>query len=258
VTRPVISKGLWRDLLVLAHVDKLLADQNKTGVLFVLTTAGGRRSPEDILELEVQYGWPAVHRPGAPDLAGPEVNIWQEMDAFNGRSAAIKAVLVNQFGWDRISCGKRMPEDMGFADLRQGIDVEFGQSIYEPFGIAVLEPLTYGGICVPSSVCGCCGFLDRVTDGDAKPHVVVADYASGLSNKSLDSALNVGGEIRNRLEVEVAEKTAREIVAALPQSDGERASRLASGYSLANQMSWDRVCEAFFMPGIERAISSRL
>ena len=256
VTRPVVSKGLWRDLLVLAHADKLLAAQNKTGVFFVLTTAGGQRSPEDILRLEEQYGWPVVHRPGAPDLVGPEAGIWQEMDAFNGRSSAIKAVLVNQFGWDRASCGKRMPEDMGFADLRQGTDIEFGQSIYEPFGIAVLEPLTYGGICVPSSVCGCCGYIDRVTEGDAKPHVVVADYTSDM--QTLESALDIGGEIRNRREVEVAEKTAWEIVAALPQSDDERASRLDSGYNLAARMSWDRVCESFFMPGIKRAISRRL
>ncbi|MDP6036911.1 MAG: hypothetical protein QGG64_00010, partial [Candidatus Latescibacteria bacterium] len=81
VTRPVISKGLWRDLLVLTHIDRLLADQNKTGVFFVLTAAGGRRSPEDILDLETQYGWPVVHRPGAPDLVGPEVDIWREMEA---------------------------------------------------------------------------------------------------------------------------------------------------------------------------------
>ena len=48
---------------------------------------------------------------------------------------------------------------MSFLDIRRGSDVEFGQSIYEPFGIAMLEPLTYGAICVISSVCGCAGQL---------------------------------------------------------------------------------------------------
>ena len=39
-----------------------------------------------------------------------------------------------------------MPADMEFLDIRRGSDLEFGQSIYEPFGIAQVEPLTYGAI----------------------------------------------------------------------------------------------------------------
>jgi len=33
-----------------------------------------------------------------------------------------------------------MPQDMTFLDIRQGRRRRFGQSIYEPFGIAQLEP----------------------------------------------------------------------------------------------------------------------
>ena len=54
---------------------------------------------------------------------------------------------------------------MEFMDIRKGSDVEFGQSIYEPFGIAQLEPLTFGAICVFSNVCGCAGFFRDVSNG---------------------------------------------------------------------------------------------
>ncbi|MYC14949.1 MAG: hypothetical protein F4Y39_14605 [Gemmatimonadetes bacterium] len=255
VTRPVISKGLWRDLLVLTHLDKLLGNKGQTGVFFVLTTAAEQRSARDIEIMESEYGWPVVHHKGPPDLVSNEVDIWRDMVGFNRESVAIQAILVNQFGWDQASCGQRMPQDMTFEDLRRGTDVEFGQSIYEPFGIAVLEPLTFGGLCVPSSVCGCCGFLGRVTKEQADPLVIVADYTADVALESAASARVIGEYERRIQEGKVAEKVAWDIADALPSSDREREARLHSGYRLAGQMSWDRVCEAFFLPGIERAIS---
>ena len=255
VTRPVISKGLWRDLLVLTHLDKLLGNKGQTGVFFVLTTATEQRSARDIEIMESEYGWPVVHHKGPPDLVSNEVDIWRDMVGFNRESVAIQAILVNQFGWDQASCGQRMPQDMTFEDLRRGTDVEFGQSIYEPFGIAVLEPLTFGGLCVPSSVCGCCGFLGRVTKEQADPLVIVADYTADVALESAASARVIGEYERRVQEGKVAEKVAWDIADALPSSDREREARLHSGYRLAGQMSWDRVCEAFFLPGIERAIS---
>ena len=257
VTRPVISKGLWRDLLVLSHLDRLLADKGQTGVFFVLTTAAEQRSSQDVETMESEYGWPVSHQIGAPDLVSNEVDIWRDMEAFNRESVAIQAILVNQFGWDRASCGQRMPQDMAFEDLRRGTDVEFGQSIYEPFGIAVLETLTFGGLCVPSSVCGCCGFLDRATQEKPNSLVVVADYTADVASESLTSARAIGEFERRIQEDKVAEKVAWDIADALPSSDSEREAQLHSGYKLAAQMSWDRVCEAFFFPGIERAISRR-
>lgn len=257
VTRPVISKGIWRDLLVLSHLDNLLGDKGQTGVFFVLTTAAEQRSARDIEIMESEYGWPVVHQIGPPDLVYNEVDIWRDMEAFNRESVAIQAILVNQFGWDRASCGQRMPQDMAFEDLRRGTDVEFGQSIYEPFGIAVLEPLTFGGLCVPSNVCGCCGFLGRVTKENVDPLVVVADYTVDVALESAASARAIGEYERRIQESKVAEKVAWDIADALPSSDREHEARLHSGYRLATQMSWDRVCEAFFFPGIERAISRR-
>ncbi|MHC5087417.1 MAG: glycosyltransferase family protein, partial [Planctomycetota bacterium] len=155
VTRLVSSKGLWRDLRVLEHMDREFCAQGKTAVLFVLSTETHRRREQDIHQMEAEYNWPMAHREGMPDLSGGEAAFYAGVQEFNTRSRNIKVVFINQFGFDPQACGYRMPSDMEFMDIRKGSDVEFGQSIYEPFGIAQLEPLTFGGICVLTNVCGC-------------------------------------------------------------------------------------------------------
>ena len=89
---------------------------------------------------------------GYPDLSGAEVDMNRFLQDFNRRSRAVKIVFVNQFGWNRERCGTRMPSDMEFTDIRKGSDLEFGQSIYEPFGITAVESLTFGSLCVISGV----------------------------------------------------------------------------------------------------------
>ncbi|MEZ4681638.1 MAG: hypothetical protein R2932_46240 [Caldilineaceae bacterium] len=63
---------------------------------------------------------------------------------------------------------------MNFMDIGKGSDLEFGQSIYEPFGIAQVELLSFGALCCVSSVCGCVGFADAAAAGEL-PGLVVAD-----------------------------------------------------------------------------------
>ena len=70
-------------------------------------------------------------------------------------------------------------------DIRKGSDAEFGQSIYEPFGIAQVEPLSFGAICVVSNVCGCCGFIRRATDDREVPNVVIADYTQAADSTEI-------------------------------------------------------------------------
>jgi len=223
----------------------------------VLTSAAGKRSPEAIRQIEAAYGWPVTHRSGDPDLVGPEYDIWANMESFNGRSKAVKAVLVNQFGWDRGSCGERMPEDMSFMDLRKGTDLEFGQSIYEPFGIAVLEALAFGAICVPSSVCGCCGFLSRVTDGQGAKNVLVSNYTSLENLENLGDPRSIGLAERNFIEASRGESLAWDLMGRLPETEEDRLALLESGHALASKMSWDAVCDEYFFPGIDRAIARR-
>jgi hypothetical protein len=178
VTRLVQSKGMWRDLRVLEQIEREFRTQSKTGVLFVLSTEVSQRRSQDIYNMEAAYSWPVAHREGWPDMSGGEAHYYTAVQEFNARNRNIKIVFVNQFGFKPKRCGHRMPHDMEFMDIRKGTDVEFGQSIYEPFGIAQLEPLTFGGICVFSSVCGCSGFLRDVTGEENVTNVIVADYTN--------------------------------------------------------------------------------
>jgi len=146
VARMTVSKGFWRDFRVLEHLEEHFRKTGETAVYFALSSELPRRNPEDIYRMEAEYGWPVAHREGLPDLSAGEAAFYTGVQAFNARSRNIKIVFVNQFGWDRESCGRNMPEDMTFLDIRKGTDLEFGQSIYEPFGIAQLEPLAFGGL----------------------------------------------------------------------------------------------------------------
>jgi hypothetical protein len=253
VTRLVISKGLWRDLQVLEHLDEVFEKDGRKGVFYVLSTAGGTRSSEDVLRMEAEYGWPAVHQEGYPDLVGGEVDFWRIADAFNKKARAIRVIFVNQFGWDRESCGIRMPEEMGMMDLRKGSYLEFGQSIYEPFGIAQVEPLSFGALCVVSNVCGCCGYVKRAAHGTDSPNLVVGDYTTLPRKRSLDELKKIDMLEREWVEAVTTKVVAQEILERLPGTRKEMEASLQRGFELAKNMSWDRVCQDLFLPGLKRA-----
>jgi hypothetical protein len=260
VTRLVPSKGLWRDLRVLEHLEKMLRSRHETAVLFVLSTEVPGRRPEDVRRMESGYHWPVVHREGAPDLSGGEAVYYQGVQEFNARARNVKVVFINQFGFEQRLCGVRMPREMEFMDIRKGSDVEFGQSIYEPFGIAQVEPISFGGICVFSNVCGCAGFVKRANGGKPSPNVIIADYTD-LPHKGLrpEQLLGIGQAQRDEVEHMVAEQVACELIDRLPRTPEEFARNIEHGYELAREMSWDVVARDFVLPGIGRAVkASRL
>ena len=256
VTRLVISKGLWRDMRVLEHMDKEFVTQNKTAVLIVLSTEVGRRRTCDIYDMEADYHWPVAHREGMPDLSGGEAAFYTGVQEFNARCRNIKIIYVNQFGFCQDRCGYRMPDDMEFMDIRKGSDVEFGQSIYEPFGIAQLEPLSFGGICVVSNVCGCAGFVKAVTDGREVKNVIIADYTdlNGDNIYDLEDLQQIEREYRDRIEHNISEKIALEICARLPKNDDETAEMIQQGYELARHMSWESVVENYVLKSLCKAM----
>jgi hypothetical protein len=175
--------------------------------------------------------------------------------AFNFDSTAIKVVFVNQFGWSRERCGVRMPEDMEFMDIRKGSDAEFGQSIYEPFGIAQVEPLSFGAICVLSNSCGCCGFVQRVTDGADVPNVIIADYTHlNYLSDSLEGLLAIGAAERDQIEAHNSWDIAAKLVGRLPRNDRDADEMIQRGYEIAVKMSWEVVVENYFLPGLQRAL----
>ena len=255
VTRLVPSKALWRDIRVLEHLDEMFAEGGEKGVLFILSTLVGPRSPEDVRRMEQEYGWPVRHRAGYPDLVGYEADFNVGVDAFNARAKAIQIVYVNQFGWDRRACGGRMQEGMGFMDLRKGTDVEFGQSIYEPFGIAQVEPLSFGAICVVSNVCGCVGFVDKAAGPQGTDRVIVADYTRLPDDAHLptDALLSIGQHVRDGIEASNSLRVAERVFQRLPRTRAQMEAALAEGHRVASKMSWDVVVEEYFLPGLRRA-----
>ncbi len=249
VTRLVRSKGLWRDLRVLYNVEREFRTQGKTGVLLLLSTEVSQRPTSDIYHMESCYNWPVGHREGWPDLSGGEANFYTAIQEFNARTRNIKVIFINQFGFSRRHCGMRMPQESEFMDIRKGSDVEFGQSTYEPFGIAQLEPLTFGGICVISSVCGCSGFVRDVTGGEAVKNVIVADYTNLQTQDyaDIEDMLQIGKTIRDRIEASEAERVAMQICSRLPKSEAEMTSMVETGWNLAQNMSWNVVVENYLL-----------
>jgi len=256
VTRPVISKGLWRDFTVCHELDARFAESGRRGVLFILTTAGGRRRSRDVRTMESEYGWPRVHREGYPDLIGPEVELNAMAEAFNAGHDHVQVVLVNQFGWSRRRIGQRLPEGMDFADLRRATDVEFGMATYEPFGISPLEPLGSGALCVISSVCGCAGFVDEVTDRRGIPNVIVADFTRLEREGTADELLEIGWPERDEIERRVCVEVADEIVRRLPDDDAGRRVLLEEGQKIVPMLGWDRVLEHHLIGMLTRVVES--
>jgi glycosyltransferase involved in cell wall biosynthesis len=220
VTRLVPSKGLWRDLRVLEHMEKEFRTLNKTAVMLLLSTETHRKRSREIMEMEAAYNWPVAHREGMPDLSGGEAALYSAIQEFNTKSRNIKVVFINQFGFCRDCCGMRVPENMEFMDIRKGSDVEFGQSIYEPFGIAQFEPLSFGGICVVTNVCGCAGFVRDVTAGQDVRNVIIADYTeTGDRYHDIEDMLQINRKSRDTIEHAISEKIALEICSRLPKND---------------------------------------
>ena len=252
VTRPVISKGLWRDMKVCHELDARLAAKNQRAVLFILTNGANVRRAQDIAAMERDYNWPRHHRAGYPDLVGPEGDINAMVEAFNAGHRHVQAVLVNQFGWSRSRVGVRVPEKMTFADLRRATDVEFGMATYEPFGISPLEPLGAGALCVISNVCGCYGFVQHVTGGKGSDNVIVADFTKLDRPRGIDELLNMDRSERDAIEQRVAAGVAEQIVRRLPDSDAKRAALIAQGQALVSRMGWDQVIDEGLVPLLDR------
>jgi hypothetical protein len=218
-----------------------------------------KRRTRDIYDMESGYNWPVAHHEGMPDMSGGEAAFYSGVQEFNAKSRNIKIIFINQFGFDRESCGGRMPADMEFMDIRKGSDVEFGQSIYEPFGIAQLEPLSFGGICVVTNVCGCAGFVNDITSGENVKNVIIADYTelNGLGDGDIEDLQQIGKLERDKIEHKVSEKVALEICARLPKNDDEIDSMIKSGYELAKHMSWEQVAENYVLKGLRKATKKK-
>jgi len=253
VARPVLSKGIWRDLGVLHAMEPLLRRRGETGVYYMLGTLAGRRRSRDIRQMEDKYGWPVTHEKGYPDLSCGEEVLGEMFDCFNRQHEAVRVVLINQWGWEPRTCGRRMPRDMTFMDIRCGTDVEFGLSVYEPFGISQLEPLSFAALCVISNVCGCAGFARSVAgDQGLDECIIVADFLQVKGRMTVEELLAMPISRRERIESAEAERLAALIAERLPRDERAMRRRLGRGCRLARQMSWQNVVRDYFLPALGR------
>lgn len=258
VARPVVSKGLWRDLSLAHELDRRLVATGKRAVLFVLATAGGTRTPADVETMERDYGWPRDHREGYPDLVGPEVGLWDAYRAFNAAHRAVQVVFANQFGWDSVRLGRRLPDAMTGDDLRRATDVELGLAVYEPFGISPLEPLGAGAICAISSVSGCRGAVERVTDAQGSRNVVTVDFVRLDRPHTIPELLAMTREQRDVLEAAVAPLLAQALLERVPRDPAGRARLLRSGQALVARMGWDEVVGRRLLPLLEHVAGAHV
>jgi len=253
VTRPVISKGLWRDLQVCHTLDELLGAKDKTGALFILTSGGGVRRHQDVVDMERRYRWPRHHHEGYPDLVGPESDLNDHIEAFNADHPNVQVVLVNQFGWSKTRISDKLSEDASMDTLRMGADVEFGMATYEPFGISPLEPLACGAICVISTVCGCEGFVEATTKGAGADNVIAADYVTlPQAIQSIHDVKQIGEPQRSLLEQQASKRIAGQIMDRLPFTDEARKTLIDAGQKLAHEMGWDHVVQTGLLPLLDR------
>ena len=267
VTRLVLSKALWRDVRVMEQLDRLLDARGETALLITLssTVPAGRRSA-DVWRWESEYDWPLVHRGDNGDLVGLEFDYYRAVEQFNARARASRIVFVNQFGFSRDRCGSRMPAGTDFRDLRAGTDLEFGQSIYEPFGIGQLEPLSAGALCCISNVCGCAGFVQKAraalaVDLPATSNIVLADYVSlprRFQGLGLGQILAIGQWERDFIESNEAHRIAQLIAERLPRDDQSASALLAGGFALSQQVSWTRVVVDQLLPALGRLTPERV
>lgn len=259
VTRMVLSKGLWRDIRVMEQIEQHMAKKKRTAVLIVLSTETSARGIDDVMNMESDYHWPVAHREGYPDLTGGEAAFYAGVQEFNARSRYCKVIYINQFGFDQRTCGLRMPAEMDFMDIRQGSDVEFGQSVYEPFGIAQVESISFGGICVFTSLCGCAGFVRKAAGAGGTSNVIEVDYTSGsqVQLSSIEACLAVDKNRRNQIEGDIATQVAEKIVAKLPDTDAAIDAMVKEGYRLASQMSWEVVARDYVLPGMDHALAQK-
>jgi len=248
VTRLIVSKGLWRDISMLYYLDEILHAHKLKGIYVLLSTLMTiRRAPEEILSMEAGYGWPVLHREGWPDLIGAEKEIYNYLQLFNARSKAIKGLFINQFGFGRTSCGKRVPQQTSLEDLRMASDAEFGFSVYEPFGIAQIETVPFGGTSILSSSCGAARFLEEnFKDAAVKPFYILDFIATG-KRLSCNCLRNLTIQQRNDMENKLLSKHAERIFNFLPLTDNRRKRCFLNAQKYASRINWEASAQSYVL-----------
>lgn len=250
VMRPELSKAPWRMVGFLRE----LARRGRRVCCFWLSAPRPRPTAEQVARWADEYAWPLAHRPGpAGDLRAEELALWRAIERLNHDFAGTAQLLyVNQFGWGTGLLGALDPLESSFADLRRGTDVELGLSVYEPFGIAPLEPYFAGALCLLSDACGCARELLALGAGET---VVTGRFTA----HDLDPA-DVDDAARRAIEERVYAELADAVCRRLPPADGpldqaawvaRRAAQLSAVEPYRDALSWRAAVERGLLPALD-------
>lgn len=253
VTRLVSSKGLYRDFLLLEKLDDIFYSNNLKGAYILLSTLiGTGRSPSDVHRMEKEYGWPYLHKKGWPDCVGYEEEIYDYVQLFNAKSKSIKALFINQFGFDTRTCGDRVPISTNLVDLRIASDAELGYSTYEPFGISQIETIPYAGVSLLSRSCGSSYLFEEVwkNEENTKPYHII-DFSDleklklseverlYFNGDVINNFKNMTSELRKNIEESFFNLNCKEIFSKIPKTDKERKLLLENISSKVIYFSWE-------------------
>ncbi|MCX8058810.1 MAG: hypothetical protein N3A58_05305 [Spirochaetes bacterium] len=248
VARMVPSKAFYRDFTFLFELDEIVKSAGGKGFFLLLSSLiGTGRDSSQIFNMEKEYGWPVYHKEGWPDLVGMEIEINSFLEVFNEKSKAIKGIFINQFGFSRRKCGFRVSEKAEFLHFRVGSDAEIGFSIYEPFGIAQLETIPFGGFSFLSTSCGAF-YLLKCSFNNEKgilPFIGFDFIGEGhldLEKNKIDP-LSLNKETRFLIERRLFNKMANIIFNVLPKNNQERFNLLFKFQSLSNKLGWEAITE---------------
>ena len=87
-------------------------------------------------------------------------------------------------------------------------------------------------------------------------NIIIADYTqlddTNIGN-DLKALLEIDRRQRNIIERRISCQIADKIFHNLPHNDGQTETLLQQGSELARRMSWDVICQKYFLPALDRA-----
>jgi hypothetical protein len=215
VNRCELSKAPWRNVDFFRVFVEAPENSERKAIFIWLSRPKPLPTAEQLAAWS-RWGWPLEHRPQSEggDLRREEEALWDMIRSLNAKGEGrYRMLYINQFGWSKEKLGALDPDRTSFLDLRLGTDVEIGLSIYEPFGIAPLEPFSSGTICVLSDASGCAQHLSElqqrrfVSDegfvigrfgvGSVEPSLVDLDRLSEVEARAYSEMV---WELRRKLE----------------------------------------------------------
>ena len=234
VNRCELSKAPWRNVdFFRAFVE---AQENRDRkALFIWLSRPKPLPTAERLASWSQWGWPLEHRTQdeGGDLRKEEEVLWEMIRRCNARGEGrYRMLYINQFGWSREKLGALDPERTTFLDLRLGTDVEIGLSIYEPFGIAPLEPFSSGTVCVLSDASGCALHLAELQRrGFVSDECFVIGKFTDVTRDPSEVDLNRLSEVETKAYAEMVWELGRKL--AKPREE-----RLRAAQQVMPHLSW--------------------